>query len=120
MFVETETTILIGKCEMSEDNLPGNSDQTIIEERHKIKVPRLYRVILHNDDYTPMDFVVEILVEIFKKDEITATKIMLDVHNRGKGVCGVYTFEIAETKVSQVRRIAEQYEYPLQASMEEE
>jgi len=105
---------------MSDDHLPDNADQVFTEDEQRIKVPRLYKVILHNDDYTPMDFVVEILIEVFKKDELTATQIMLNVHNLGKGICGVYPFEIAETKVARVHELAQQYEYPLQASMEAE
>lgn len=105
---------------MSENQLPGNSDQVFTEDEQRIEVPKQYKVILHNDDYTPMDFVVEILIEVFKKDELTATKIMLNVHNLGKGICGVYPYEIAETKIARVHELAEINEYPLKASMEAE
>ncbi len=105
---------------MSDNNSIDNSNQTFLDEEQKIDIPRQYKVILHNDDYTPMDFVVQILMSVFKKDELSATQIMLNVHNQGIGVCGVYSYEIAETKVARVHQLAEQYEYPLHASMEAE
>jgi len=105
---------------MSEDYERGNSGQIDTQDKQKIELPKQYKVILHNDDYTPMEFVVEILIDVFKKDELTATNIMLNVHNIGRGVCGVYTYEIAETKVARVHDLAQQYEYPLKASMEAE
>ena len=78
----------------------------------------MYRVILHNDDYTTMEFVVHILTMIFHKSEQESERIMLDVHKKGKGVCGVYTREIAQTKVEQVRVLAKQNQYPLLATYE--
>ena len=81
--------------------------------------PRLHKVILLNDDYTPMEFVVEVLQKIFSLDRTTATRIMLEVHTKGKGVCGVYTYEIAETKVAQVTGLAQQNQHPLLCTMEE-
>ncbi len=105
---------------MSDKNSIDNFNQTFVEDDSKIELPRLYKVVLHNDDYTPMDFVVQILMSVFKKDEIAATQIMLNVHNLGRGVCGVFTYEIAETKVARVHQLAEQNEYPLHASMEAE
>ena len=92
---------------------------TVEEERPKLKQPPLYRVILLNDDYTPMDFVVEVLERIFAMDRTTATRVMLEVHTRGKGVCGVFTYEIAETKVAQVTTYARQNQHPLLCTMEE-
>ena len=89
------------------------------EERPKLKRPPLYRVILLNDDYTPMEFVVEILQSVFSMERTQATRVMLEVHTKGKGVCGVYTYEIAETKVAQVTSIAEQQHHPLLCTMEE-
>lgn len=80
----------------------------------------MYRVLLHNDDYTTMEFVVEILVHIFHKTIEDATRIMLNVHERGIGVCGVYTFEVAETKVDTVHSIARDHGYPLKCSMEKD
>jgi len=99
----------------------ANSDslnQISSDRQSKIETPRLYVVILHNDDYTPMDFVIEVLMDVFRKDELTATKIMLNVHNLGKGICGSYSYEIAETKVAKVVELAEINDYPLRASME--
>lgn len=89
------------------------------ESRPKVKKPPLYRVVLLNDDYTPMEFVVQVLQSIFGMDRSTATRIMLEVHTKGKGICGVYTFEIAETKVAQVVGLAEQHQHPLLCTMEE-
>ena len=85
-----------------------------------LKRPKMYHVILNNDDYTTMEFVVEVLVEIFHKNEIEATKIMMDVHEKGKGIVGLYTYDIASTKVLQVQEMATESEYPLRASIEEE
>jgi ATP-dependent Clp protease adaptor protein ClpS len=89
-------------------------------EEKKIKRPRMYRVILHNDDYTPMDFVVRLLETVFHRNESEATAVMLHVHHHGQGVAGVYTHEIAETKVAQVQLLARKNDHPLMASMEPE
>lgn len=105
---------------MSQEYDPGSINQIDTEDEQKIELPKKYKVILHNDDYTPMEFVVEILIDVFRKDELTATNIMLNVHNQGHGVCGIYTYEIAETKVTRVMDLAQQHEYPLRASMEAE
>lgn len=91
----------------------------IEEARPKVKRPPLYRVILLNDDYTPMEFVVEVLQQIFAMDRQKATRVMLEVHTRGKGVCGVFTYEIAETKVAQVGAFAQQHQHPLLCTLEE-
>ena len=88
------------------------------EVRPAIKKPPMYKVVLLNDDFTPMDFVVEVLRAFFGMDHDRATQIMLNVHTRGKGICGVYTFEIAETKVVQVNEFARQNEHPLKCAME--
>jgi len=89
------------------------------EARPKVKRPPLYRVVLLNDDYTPMEFVVEVLELIFAMDRQKATRVMLEVHTRGKGVCGVFTYEIAETKVAQVGAYAQQHQHPLLCTLEE-
>jgi ATP-dependent Clp protease adaptor protein ClpS len=89
-------------------------------DERKTKRPRMYRVLLHNDDYTPMDFVVRLLQTVFHHSESRATEIMLRIHNTGVGVAGVFTHEIAETKVAQVHMIARQNECPLMASMDPE
>ena len=86
--------------------------------RPKTKKPSMYRVLLMNDDYTPMEFVVSILMGIFKKTQEEATTIMLKVHQKGMGTCGIYTFEIAETKVAQVMDAAKRAQHPLQCTLE--
>jgi ATP-dependent Clp protease adaptor protein ClpS len=88
--------------------------------RTKTQRPSLYKVLLLNDDYTPMEFVVLVLQRFFAKSAEDATRIMLHVHQKGVGVCGVYTYEIAETKVAQVIEFARQHQHPLQCTMEKE
>jgi ATP-dependent Clp protease adaptor protein ClpS len=90
------------------------------EVRDETREPPLYRVLLHNDDYTTMEFVVEILMYVFNKSPESAAKIMLNVHHKGVGVCGVYSHEIAETKVETVHDLARESGYPLRCSMEQE
>jgi ATP-dependent Clp protease adaptor protein ClpS len=97
---------------------PGRGTAVITRTRPKTKKPSLYRVLILNDDYTPMEFVVHVLERFFQKDREAATRIMLHVHNHGVGECGVYTFEVAETKVSQVMDFARQNQHPLQCVME--
>ncbi len=92
---------------------------SVVQQKPRLKEPKLYRVILHNDHYTTMDFVVNVIVTVFHKPAAEATKIMLDVHKKGRGVVGVYTYDIAATKVSQVHEMARQNEFPLRASCEE-
>ncbi|WP_334108778.1 ATP-dependent Clp protease adapter ClpS [Methylobacillus sp.] len=93
----------------------------IVEKTGKadIKPPSMYKVILLNDDYTPMEFVVDIMQRFFHKNREQATQIMLQVHTEGAGVCGVYPHDIAETKVNQVVRYAREHQHPLQCTMEE-
>jgi ATP-dependent Clp protease adaptor protein ClpS len=90
------------------------------EAKPALKRPDMYRVLLINDDYTPMDFVIMLLQSVFRKDHDAATQIMMHVHTKGVGVCGVYTREIAETKVRQVMDLSQQGEHPLQCEMEPE
>jgi ATP-dependent Clp protease adaptor protein ClpS len=85
----------------------------------KLETPKQFKVLLHNDDYTTMEFVVKVLKYVFRKSEVEATQIMLNVHNNGIGVCGVYTAEVAETRVALVHQLARQEGYPLKCSMEE-
>jgi ATP-dependent Clp protease adaptor protein ClpS len=99
-------------------NGPGRGTAVITRTKTKTKKPSLYRVLILNDDYTPMEFVVHVLERFFQKDREAATRIMLHVHNHGVGECGVYTFEVAETKVSQVMDFARQNQHPLQCVME--
>ena len=94
-------------------------EQLKTKTRKKLKPPQSYRVLLHNDNYTSMEFVVYELESVFGKSLSEATQIMIHVHEHGIGVCGSYTHEVAETKVDAVRGLAKQYEYPLQATMEE-
>jgi len=97
---------------------PGSS--AVTKTRPKTKKPSLYKVLLLNDDYTPMEFVVLILEKIFGKNREEAVQIMLHVHRHGVGICGVFTFEVAETKVAQVIEFARRHEHPLQCTMEKE
>jgi len=102
---------------------PGDGQQEtsiILKTRPKTKKPSMYKVLLLNDDYTPMEFVVHVLERFFNKSRQEATDIMLTVHRRGVGVCGVFTFEVAETKVAQVMDFARANEQPLQCTMEKE
>lgn len=98
----------------------GDHGLAVEESKPKLKKPPLYRVLLLNDDYTPMEFVVEVLELFFSLDRPTATRIMLEVHTKGKGVCGVFAYEIAETKVAQVSSFAEQHQHPLLCTLEED
>lgn len=108
----------------SDGNQPGDRPDdgrglALEEAKPKLKKPPLFRVILINDDYTPMEFVVEVLELIFGMDRPKATRVMLEVHTKGKGVCGVYVYEIAETKVAQVTSYAQQHQHPLLCTLEE-
>lgn len=96
----------------------GRGTSVITRTKIKTKKPSLYRVLLLNDDYTPMEFVIHVLERFFRKDREAATRIMLHVHNHGVGECGVFTFEVAETKVTQVMDFARQHQHPLQCVME--
>ncbi|HTJ56985.1 MAG TPA: ATP-dependent Clp protease adapter ClpS [Devosiaceae bacterium] len=93
---------------------------TITKSRPKTKRPSLYRVLLLNDDYTPMEFVVLVLQDVFNKSREEAMRIMLHVHNQGVGECGIYPFEVAETKVTRVMDTARKNQHPLQCVMEKE
>ena len=102
-----------------EEERHGGQDLAVEEARPKLKQPPLYQVVLINDDYTPMEFVVDILESIFGMERTRATQVMLEVHTKGKGVCGVFNYEIAETKVAQVMGIAKQHQHPLLCTMEQ-
>nr|WP_320132073.1 ATP-dependent Clp protease adaptor ClpS [uncultured Holophaga sp.] len=99
---------------------PDSSSSTRTRPRSSLKAPRMWKVILHNDDYTTQEFVVSVLRNVFRQPESEAVRIMLDVHQRGKGVAGIYTFEVAETKVAQVKALAERDEFPLLCTLEVE
>jgi ATP-dependent Clp protease adaptor protein ClpS len=96
------------------------TDGEVLEKtRRKTRRPQLYRVILHNDDYTTMEFVVFVLEAVFQKGPAEAFRVMMDVHRRGRGVCGAYSYEIAETKVATVHEMARGEGFPLRAGLEE-
>jgi ATP-dependent Clp protease adaptor protein ClpS len=99
---------------------PDNETGVATRTETKTKKPSLYRVLILNDDFTPMEFVILVLEHFFAKSREEATRIMLHVHNHGVGVCGVFTYEVAETKVAQVLDLARRNEHPLQCTMERE
>lgn len=96
----------------------GTGTGVVTRTRPKTKKPSMYKVLMLNDDYTPMEFVVHVLERFFNKGREEATEIMLNVHQRGVGVCGVYTYEVAETKVTLVMDLARQHQHPLQCTLE--
>ena len=98
----------------------GGSGQIILESQTQTKKPSMYKVVMMNDDYTPMEFVVHVLQQFFGRTAEEATQIMLNVHQRGVGICGIYSFEIAETKASKTMEYARQKEHPLQLQLEKE
>ena len=100
------------------DQVPEQGTTT--KSRPKTKKPSMFRVLILNDDYTPMEFVIEVLEKFFQKSREESTQIMLHVHQRGVGVCGVYAYDVAETKAMQVMNYARKYEHPLQVQLEKE
>jgi ATP-dependent Clp protease adaptor protein ClpS len=98
----------------------GTGTGIVTKTRAKVKKPSLYKVLLLNDDYTPMEFVVHILEKFFAKNREGAVEVMLHVHRHGVGICGVFTYEVAETKVAQVIEFARRHQHPLQCTMEKE
>ena len=119
-----EKTAPLMQSDQNNDQDGGNGNGSDIgiatKAKPKTKKPSMYKVIMLNDDYTPMEFVVMVLQDVFRKTQDEATQIMLNVHKRGVGVCGVYTYEIAETKVVQVMDIARKNQHPLQLQLEKE
>ncbi len=105
---------------MSQSNAPGESTGTLDEEKVIARRPSLFKVIMLDDDYTHMDFVVHVLVSIFSKSRTDAEKIMLQIHHQGRALIGVYPLSIAETKVEQVHHYAKKYQYPLTCVLEKE
>lgn len=111
-----------GNCKVvmsTEDDQQGDAGIIVQEARPKLKKPPLYKVLLINDDYTPMEFVVQVLEHFFYMNKEKATQVMLHVHTRGMGVCGVFTRDVAETKVLQVNDFSRANEHPLLCTMEE-
>lgn len=104
---------------MSEE-LPDLLEETEVDTEDEIEEPPMYRVVLHNDHFTPREFVVQVLMAVFSKSHDDAYQLMWYVHRHGKGVCGVYTPEVAETKVDAVHAIAKEYGFPLRTTMEPE
>ncbi|SEI71904.1 ATP-dependent Clp protease adaptor protein ClpS [Allopseudospirillum japonicum] len=104
----------------SDEDAAGDAheDVSLAPARPQLKPPRMYQVVMLNDDYTPMDFVVEVLMEFFNMDQERATEVMLAVHLQGRGVCGVFTRDVAETKQMQVNQYAQQCEHPLLCDIE--
>ena len=98
----------------------GGNAGVITRTETRTKKPSLYKVLLLNDDYTPMEFVIMVLERFFNKGREEATRIMLHVHHKGSGICGIFTYEVAETKVTQVMDFARQHGHPLQCTMEKE
>jgi ATP-dependent Clp protease adaptor protein ClpS len=109
------------QCGASGDDDPTVREPGLVVEEStpKVRQPPLYNVVLLNDDYTPMEFVVDVLERFFRMDRSGATRVMLEVHTRGKGVCGVFTYEIAETKVAQVTSYSRDHQHPLMCTLEE-
>lgn len=110
--------ILMSTPKAPKDPDAGTERGVATKTRTQTKKPSMYRVLMLNDDYTPMEFVVSVLVGIFNKSAEDATQIMLNVHQNGVGICGIYTYEIAETKVTQVMDAARRAQHPLQCTME--
>lgn len=102
------------------DQKDDSNSGVVTERRVKLKPPAMYKVLLHNDDYTTREFVVLILQAIFNRSETEATQVMLHVHHNGVGVAGIYPYEIAESKVEKVTALARKYEFPLRCTLEEE
>jgi len=109
---------LAGNVRREEGGGPGSGTVVVTKTKPKVKRPSMYRVLLLNDDYTPMEFVVHVVERFFNKSREDATRIMLHVHQNGVGECGVFTYEVAETKVTQVMDFAKRHQHPLQCVME--
>ena len=103
---------------LSNDSVSDQDGQTIVKEKTSLKKPPMFAVLLHNDDYTTMEFVIEVLMRFFKKSKGESTSLMLKVHNDGKAQCGIYTREVAESKVDKVMRYARRKGHPLKCSFE--
>ena len=112
--------ITLNSDEENNDDFKNKFSSVVLEEKPKLKKPPLYKVIMLNDDYTPMEFVIEMLQTYFSKSQEQATEIMLHIHQKGIGICGLYTYEIAESKATQVLDNARKNQHPLQIKLEKE
>ena len=114
--------VILSQKNSEDDNTFSNDGitGTVLEEKTKLKKPSMYKVIMINDDYTPMEFVVEMLTTYFSKSSEEATKIMLHIHQKGIGICGLYTYEVAESKANKVLDKAKKNQHPLQLKVEKE
>ena len=112
--------ITLNSDEENNDDFKNKFSSIVLEEKPKLKKPPLYKVIMLNDDYTPMEFVIEMLQAYFSKSQEQATEIMLHIHQKGIGICGLYTYEIAESKATQVLDKARKNQHPLQIKLEKE
>jgi len=117
---EMKSPVATTKAQDGSDENAEVESGVLTEKRLQAKRPPLYKVLLHNDDYTPMDFVIMVLETFFSKDRQSATDIMMNVHQKGIGICGIFPYEIAETKVAAVMECARENEHPLQCTMERE
>ena len=117
MIIEQETVLV---TDSDRDDAPDHETGVMTREKPKVKRPSMFKVILLNDDYTPQEFVVWLLEAVFNKSSEEAVRVMLHVHQTGVGICGIYTFEVAETKVAQVMEFARREGHPLQCVMEKE
>ncbi len=121
---EDKTALPIWLSQDDDDGNGGNDADRrtglLTKTRPKTKKPAMYKVLMLNDDYTPMEFVVFVLEQYFSKSREEATRIMMHVHRRGVGICGVYTYDVAETKVNQVMDMARKEQHPLQCTLEKE
>jgi ATP-dependent Clp protease adaptor protein ClpS len=117
-----EQAFKLASMTMSDDTNSNDRTTTgvVVKTRPKTKKPSMYKVLMLNDDYTPMEFVVHVLEKFFQKNREEATTIMLHVHQKGVGVCGVYTYEVAETKVTEVMDFARRHQHPLQCTLEKD
>lgn len=116
--LKTENVMIV-LAQDSEEESPGTPGLVTAEAKPETKQPSLYRVVLMNDDYTPMEFVIQVLMLFFNMNEEKATQVMLAVHTQGKGVCGVYTKDVAETKATQVNQFSRDNKHPLLCEVEE-
>jgi ATP-dependent Clp protease adaptor protein ClpS len=117
--IAAQIATMAGRDQDDQSDGPGGPNVGIATRtRARTKKPSLYKVLLLNDDYTPMEFVVHILQQFFRMDMEEATRVMLHVHQRGVGVCGIFSYEVAETKVNQVMDFARQNQHPLQCTLE--